>query len=202
MHHSTGGWFRKSAYGQWAPWDYRHAGETHGSGSRTSPSATAAQIDYLVKLVADKLTTRDDLPPNLTVNEASELIEELEICPWQGQAELLDVLRTERGITGRPSIWEMDCEEVRVEVEALKALAHITDRPSGDLVVLPPGESTVSVSKKLEDAERQRLSALARAVRPPGYGLIVRTDAEGRSQRDLQDDIASVLAELRDKASP
>jgi ribonuclease G len=59
----------------------------------------------------------------------------------------------------------------------------------GRYLVLMPTVDYVGVSRRIEDeAERERLRQIARRIRRPGTGLIVRTVAEGRSQDELEED--------------
>jgi ribonuclease G len=61
----------------------------------------------------------------------------------------------------------------------------------GRYLVLTPYSETVGVSRRIErEAERDRLRTIADKIRPRGMGLIVRTVAEGASQRTLQRDLA------------
>ena len=54
----------------------------------------------------------------------------------------------------------------------------------GRFLVLVPFSGSVGVSRKIEKSpERDRLKEIAREIRPPWGGLIVRTAAEGTSKR-------------------
>lgn len=64
----------------------------------------------------------------------------------------------------------------------------------GRFTVLVPNSSVVGVSKKIESIkERRRIRRLAKSVRPDGFGVIVRTVAEGRDDDVLKSDIYSLL---------
>lgn len=70
--------------------------------------------------------------------------------------------------------------------------ARVTTRIAlpGRYVVLLPEGNHVGVSRKLEDrAERERLRKLGEALLPEGFGLILRTECEGRSANELAADI-------------
>lgn len=61
----------------------------------------------------------------------------------------------------------------------------------GRFLVLTPYSETVGVSRRIEsEKERERLREVAEKMRPKGMGLIVRTVAEGASQRALLRDLA------------
>ncbi|MDR5684103.1 MAG: Rne/Rng family ribonuclease [Armatimonadota bacterium] len=71
-------------------------------------------------------------------------------------------------------------------------------------MVLMPTVSYVGVSRRIEgESERRRLREIAERIRPQGMGLIVRTAAEGVTEKDLQDDLRyllSVWARVLDRA--
>lgn len=71
--------------------------------------------------------------------------------------------------------------------------ARVTARISlpGRYVVLMPDANNVGVSRKIEDrAERERLRKVGDRIVPPGFGLILRTECEGRTEAELKADIA------------
>lgn len=69
---------------------------------------------------------------------------------------------------------------------------------AGRFLVLIPMTDYVAVSKKIESAkERRRLRALARSLLPEGFGLIVRTVAEGRDAKALDTDLRLLLQKWR-----
>jgi ribonuclease G len=59
----------------------------------------------------------------------------------------------------------------------------------GRFLVLMPFSEFVGISRKLPDAERERLHDLITEAAPPGIGLIVRTAAAGASDKDLLADL-------------
>lgn len=66
----------------------------------------------------------------------------------------------------------------------------------GRFLVLVPFSGAVGVSRKIEEREeRDRLKQIAREIRPPWGGLIVRTAAEGVSKRQIKRDL-KYLAKL------
>ncbi len=60
--------------------------------------------------------------------------------------------------------------------------------PGRFLVYVPNGEG-LGVSRRLEDAERQRLKEIIKAIVPAEGGVIVRTAAEGASAEDIERDL-------------
>lgn len=71
--------------------------------------------------------------------------------------------------------------------------ARITTRlsiPGRYMVLMLNSGSYVGVSRKIEESkERTRLRTLAGELRPENYSLIVRTEAEGKSEEELRQDI-------------
>ena len=60
----------------------------------------------------------------------------------------------------------------------------------GRYLVLTPYSETIGVSRRIEsERERERLRSIAEKIRPRGMGLIVRTVAEGSSQKALLRDL-------------
>lgn len=67
----------------------------------------------------------------------------------------------------------------------------------GRFLVLMPYEPGVSVSKKIENSrERARLKAIMNLIKPVGVGVIIRTEAEGQSEADIQEDLEILLEKL------
>jgi ribonuclease E len=60
----------------------------------------------------------------------------------------------------------------------------------GRYVVLMPFGKGVNLSRRVRsEAERNRLRALAVLIKPAGMGLLVRTEAEGKSEEDIIEDL-------------
>jgi len=68
----------------------------------------------------------------------------------------------------------------------------------GRFLVLVPFSGSIGVSRKIEDPEeRARLKEIAREMRPPWGGLIVRTAAVGASKRQIQHDIKHLVKQWK-----
>jgi ribonuclease G len=64
----------------------------------------------------------------------------------------------------------------------------------GRFCVLIPNENYIGVSRKISNfKEKKRLKSIARRILPPNFGLIVRTQAEGKSDKVLNKDITSLI---------
>lgn len=84
-----------------------------------------------------------------------------------------------------------------------KLLVQITKEPTGHkgprvstaislpgrFLVLVPEERGVSISRRISEAkERARLKAVVNLMKPPGVGLIIRTEAKGQGEQELFED--------------
>lgn len=84
-----------------------------------------------------------------------------------------------------------------------KLLVQITKEPTGHkgprvstaislpgrFLVLVPEERGVSISRRISEArERARLKAVVNLMKPPGVGLIIRTEAKGQGDQELFED--------------
>ena len=64
----------------------------------------------------------------------------------------------------------------------------------GRFLVLMPNEAGISISKKIENSkERARLKSVVSLIKPVGVGVIIRTEAEGQSEADIQEDLEILL---------
>ena len=74
--------------------------------------------------------------------------------------------------------------------------ARVSTRVSlpGRYLVLMPEADNIGISRKIEERkERDRLKRIADDVRPSGFGLIARTEAEGKGEKDLRHDLEFLL---------
>ncbi|MGD2044070.1 MAG: Rne/Rng family ribonuclease [Acidimicrobiia bacterium] len=82
---------------------------------------------------------------------------------------------------------------VQVTKDAMGAKgARLTGTPSlpGRYLVLVPNSDSVGISRRLPDADRNRLRDIINQVRPNGFGVIVRTAALHASAEELAADIS------------
>src|SRR5574344_1054297 len=64
----------------------------------------------------------------------------------------------------------------------------------GRFLVLIPNETGINVSKKITaQKERARLKSVVSLLKPVGVGIIVRTEAEGQTEADIQEDLEILL---------
>lgn len=66
---------------------------------------------------------------------------------------------------------------------------------AGRYIVLVPFSNRVSISQKIEDKEeKDRLKRLVKSITPPGFGIIVRTVAQGKKVAELDKDLQNLLS--------
>ncbi len=66
---------------------------------------------------------------------------------------------------------------------------------AGRYIVLSPFGEGISISKKISNKEeRQRLKVLVESIKPAGFGLIVRTAAEGKKVADIYEELEGLVA--------
>lgn len=64
----------------------------------------------------------------------------------------------------------------------------------GRFLVLIPKETGINVSRKIDSVkEKARLKSIVSLMKPVGVGVIVRTEAEGQSEADIQEDLEILL---------
>ncbi|MCF1191147.1 ribonuclease E/G [Mangrovimonas sp. AS39] len=65
---------------------------------------------------------------------------------------------------------------------------------AGRYIVLVPFSDRISISQKIEDREeKDRLKRLVKSIAPAGFGVIVRTVAEGKKVAELDKDLQNLL---------
>ena len=79
----------------------------------------------------------------------------------------------------------------------------------GRFLVMMPESKGISISRKImETAERSRLKSVVSLVKPPGVGVIIRTEAEHQKESDLTEDFETLIerwqniVSMADTASP
>ena len=68
----------------------------------------------------------------------------------------------------------------------------------GRYLVLAPNSNVTGISRRLPDAERRRLKALLKRLKPEKHGVIVRTAAEGADAEELERDVRTLVETWED----
>lgn len=117
------------------------------------------------------------------------------------QTHWLKSFKTEKDIYKDGSIAEVFQPGDSVMVQITKEPIHtkgprITSEISiaGRYIVLVPFSRRVSISQKIKNKEeRDRLVGILEAIKPEGFGVIIRTVAEEKNTEELQDDLNYLL---------
>ena len=65
---------------------------------------------------------------------------------------------------------------------------------TGRYIVLMPKSEFITVSKKIEDIkEKNRLLNIVKPIVPKGYGIIIRTSAEGKNETEIKEDLDKLI---------
>jgi len=105
----------------------------------------------------------------------------------------------EPGQSRRPSSIPKEGQEILVQIikEPISSKgSRITSELSipGRFLVLVPNHDIIGVSRKIYSIkERRRLKKIARDLRPKGFGIILRTVAEGKTEQEIKADLDSLL---------
>jgi ribonuclease E len=91
--------------------------------------------------------------------------------------------------SGQAILVQVTKDPMRSKGARLTALVSLAGRH----LVLVPRAKSLGVSRRLPDAERDRLRDIAQQLRPAEHGLIVRTAAEGASREDLERDLQRLV---------
>jgi len=135
------------------------------------------------------------------------------------EAAFIDIGKGRNGVlyAGEVLYDELDLEEEsdqRIEnvlKPGQKVLVQVTKDPmgtkgprltmhlslAGRYVVLAPDSDLFGISRKLTDAERDRLRRIVKAAKPEGHGVIVRTAAEGATEDALTADVERLVERWR-----
>jgi len=135
------------------------------------------------------------------------------------EAAFIDIGKGRNGVlyAGEVLYDELDLEEEsdqRIEnvlKPGQKVLVQVTKDPmgtkgprltmhlslAGRYVVLAPDSDLFGISRKLTDAERDRLRRIVKAAKPEGHGVIVRTAAEGATEESLTADVERLVERWR-----
>jgi ribonuclease G len=143
--------------------------------SNVLPGMDAAFVDIGLErnaflYVADVLPEAEEDAPGRRDNRHMKIKDMLKV----GQEVLVQVIKGPRGTKG----------------------ARVSTRISlpGRYLVLMPDADNIGISRKIEEGgERDRLKRIADNMKPLGYGVIVRTEAEGKSEVELRQDLEFLL---------
>ncbi len=181
----------------------RHVGDIYlGRIAKVMPGIKAAFIDVGMKNdaflhfsdIADTQESFDSLiGDDVDADEDDEENETEKVISIKPQAPKSKHRREEKRIhlvTGKEIIVQITKEPVG------KKGVRVTSEVSlpGRFLVLLPFSKLVGVSKRISSfKEKKRLRKLVRSILPAGYGVIIRTNAEGEDEKLLLNDLQSLI---------
>jgi ribonuclease G len=118
------------------------------------------------------------------------------------QEKLLNSLKLEKDIDKAGKISDILSKNMLLPVQIAKEpISTKGPRLSSDLsiagrfVVLVPFSSAVSISKRIKGSnERTRLKKIVEGIKPPNFGVIIRTVSEGKGVDELQKDLLDLIS--------
>ncbi len=165
-----------------------------GTVKKIAPGLNAAFIE--VGYEKDAFLHYLDLGPQIrSLNKYSKLAQQ-----GQGASKLTN-FKTEPDIEKLGKITQVLTKGQQVLVQVVKEPIS-TKGPrlsceisiAGRYIVLVPFSNTISISKKIaEKEERQRLVRLMTSIKPEGFGIIIRTVAQGREVAELDKDLKDLV---------
>ncbi|MCH2665671.1 ribonuclease E/G, partial [bacterium] len=167
----------------------RILGDIHkGTVTAVLPGMQAAFVD--IGLEKSAFLHVSDLPgsPGSMVELDEETLEEIE---YQTNRRGQPVFQIDEILKKGQSI----VVQIKKEPISTKG-ARVTAVPSlaGRFMVLVPNGDKVGVSRKITNwGEKRRLKDLARNLKPSGFGVIVRTEAEGKGDREFRRDLKDLI---------
>jgi ribonuclease G len=129
--------------------------------------------------VADIITEMEDYAPFLEEEDKSNAIE---LVPRRGRQDLPieEIIQDGQEVLVQVSKDPMGSKGARVT-------SYVT--MPGRYLVLMPSLEHIGISRRISDEdERARLRSIAEAIKPKGYGLIIRTASEGCTEEELKKD--------------
>lgn len=170
-----------------------------GKVKKLMPSLNAAFIDIGHK--KDAFLHYTDLGPPLR----SLLKYTADVVSGNQKTHLLDGFKTEPDIIKTGKIDQVLSKGQHVLVQILKEpISTKGPRLSCELtipgryLILTPFSDKVSVSKKISTAEeRKRLQLLGESIKPQGFGMIIRTVAEGKKVAELHEELLEMMEQWK-----
>lgn len=166
-----------------------------GKIKRLMPGLNAAFVDIGHK--KDAFLHYTDLGPKLrslvkyTNNSISGAITSPRLDNFKLEPEIIKTGKIDQVLTKRDHLLVQVLKEP-ISTKGPRLSCEITI--PGRYLVLTPFSDVVAVSKKIANAEeRKRLQTLVESIKPKGFGVIVRTAAEGRKVADLHEELAGMV---------
>ncbi|MBC7529877.1 MAG: Rne/Rng family ribonuclease [Chthonomonadaceae bacterium] len=180
------------------------------AGERENAGNSGLQEDALEALAAEaEAELRDEMDEDDSLSSEEEAFADLtedveEVAPGSGRVPRRPPMR--RSVARNQKITDVAKIGQELLVQVIKGPrgtkgARVSTRvslPGRYLVLMPEGDS-LGVSRKIEDVkERDRLKKIGDRIRVPGYGIIIRTEAEEKTEVELQQDLDFLVKSWRE----
>lgn len=167
-----------------------------GKVKKLIPGLNAAFVD--VGFEKDAFLHYTDLSPYarsllkftaMAVNDKSE--DGFDLSTFTIEPEIVKTGKINEVLNGKPNILVQILKEpIAAKGPRLSCELSLPGR----FVVITPFNEVVAVSKKIHSGEeRKRLHKIVESIKPKGFGVIVRTAAEGKSTAELHQDLLSLV---------
>ncbi len=166
-----------------------------GKVKKLMPSLNAAFVDIGHK--RDAFLHYTDLGPQLrslikyTNGAMSGGMKTASLDNFKTEADIIKTGKIEQVLAkGQPVLIQILKEPISTKGPRLSCEVTLPGR----YLILTPFADRVSVSKKISNQEdRKRLQVLVESIKPKGFGLIVRTAAEGKKVQDLHEEVTTLM---------
>jgi ribonuclease G len=166
-----------------------------GKVKKLIPGLNAAFVD--VGFEKDAFLHYTDLSPyaksllkftQLSINDTSE--QGFDFGSFAIEPEIVKTGKINEVLNGKPNILVQILKEP-IAAKGPRLSCEIS--LPGRFVVITPFNEVIAVSKKIHSSdERKRLQKIVEAIRPKGFGVIVRTAAEGKTASELHQDLLAL----------
>ena len=132
------------------------------------------------------LTYKKFLKDTISKKQSSSSLKDFEIQPEIDKHGVVDKIIAKDDVV----LLQITKEPISTKGPRISTQISLTGR----FLVLIPFDNKVSVSKKIKSAEeRERLRTLIESIKPEGFGIIIRTVAEGKKVADLHNDMNQLI---------
>ena len=159
-----------------------------GTVSAVLPGMQAAFVD--IGLEKSAFLHASDMPgsPGSMVGLNDEALEEIDARTHVNGKSVIPIEELIR--KGQEVLVQVKKEPIGTKGPRVTAVPSL---PGRFMVLVPNGEK-VGVSRKITNvSEKRRLKDLGRNIRPEGYGIIVRTEASGKGDREMMRDLKQLM---------
>ncbi|MGX5818340.1 Rne/Rng family ribonuclease [Chitinophaga lutea] len=166
-----------------------------GKVKKLIPGLNAAFVD--VGFEKDAFLHYTDLSPYIrsilkfTQQAIADKSESFDFSKFKNEPEIVKTGKITEVLGGKPNILVQILKEP-ISSKGPRLSCEIS--LPGRFIVITPFNNIVAVSKKIHSSEeRKRLQKIVEAIKPPNFGVIVRTAAEGKKTAELHEDLTTLV---------